>query len=86
VKIFTKRFRGNVAVRGRAGSLRFAYGARQHARPIVEMDSRPAVLRPGRRAGFGQAPRLVKLAGLFQRASIVTGFGWLTALYAQALT
>ncbi len=25
-------------------------------------------------------------AGLFQRASIVTGFGWLTALSAQALT
>jgi len=37
-------------------------------------------------AGFGQEPRLVKLAGLFQRASIVTGFGWLTALSAQALT
>jgi hypothetical protein len=26
------------------------------------------------------------LAGLFQRASIVTGFGWLTALSARALT
>jgi hypothetical protein len=37
-------------------------------------------------AGFGQSPRLVNLAGLFQRASIVTGFGWLTALSAQALT
>ena len=37
-------------------------------------------------AGFNQAPRLVNLAGLFQRASIVTGFGWLTALSAQALT
>ena len=36
--------------------------------------------------GFGQSPRLVNLAGLFQRASIVTGFGWLTALSAQALT
>jgi hypothetical protein len=36
-------------------------------------------------AGFGQAPRLVNLAGLFQRASIVTGFGWLTMLSAQAL-
>jgi Protein of unknown function (DUF998) len=36
-------------------------------------------------AGFGQAPRLVNLAGSFQRASIVTGFGWLTALSAQAL-
>ena len=30
-------------------------------------------------AGFNQAPRLVNLAGLFQRASIVAGFGWLTA-------
>ena len=37
-------------------------------------------------AGFNQSPRLVNLAGLFQRASIVTGFGWLTALSAQALT
>jgi hypothetical protein len=37
-------------------------------------------------AGLGQSPRLVNLAGLFQRASIVTGFGWLTALSAHALT
>ena len=37
-------------------------------------------------AGFNQSPRLVNLAGLFQRASIVTGFGWLTALSAQAFT
>jgi hypothetical protein len=37
-------------------------------------------------AGFNQSPRLVNLAGLFQRASIVTGFSWLTALSAQALT
>jgi hypothetical protein len=37
-------------------------------------------------AGFDQSPRLVNLAGLFQRASIVTGFGWLTALSAQALS
>jgi hypothetical protein len=37
-------------------------------------------------AGFGQSPTLVNLAGLFQRASIVTGFGWLTALSVQALT
>jgi Protein of unknown function (DUF998) len=36
-------------------------------------------------AGFGQAPRLVRLGGLFQRISIVAGFGWLTALSAQAL-
>ena len=36
-------------------------------------------------AGFNQSPRLVDLAGLFQRASIVTGFGWLTALSARAL-
>jgi hypothetical membrane protein len=36
-------------------------------------------------AGFGQTPRLVSLAGLFQRASIVAGFGWLTALSARAL-
>ncbi len=37
------------------------------------------------RAGFGQSPRLVRLGGLFQRASIITGVAWLTALSAQAL-
>jgi Protein of unknown function (DUF998) len=37
-------------------------------------------------AGFNQSPRLVNLAGFLQRVSIVTGFGWLTALSAQALT
>ena len=36
-------------------------------------------------AGFNQSPRLVNLAGLLQRASIVTGFGWLTALSARTL-
>jgi hypothetical protein len=36
-------------------------------------------------AGFGQSPRLVSLGGLFQRASIITGFGWLTVLSARAL-
>ncbi|MGP0027830.1 MAG: DUF998 domain-containing protein [Streptosporangiaceae bacterium] len=36
-------------------------------------------------AGFGQSPALVDLGGLFQRASIITGFGWLTALSARAL-
>jgi hypothetical protein len=36
-------------------------------------------------AGFGQSPRLVDLGGLLQRASIVTGFTWLTALSARAL-
>ena len=36
-------------------------------------------------AGFGQSSRLVHLGGLFQRASIITGFGWLTALSARAL-
>jgi hypothetical protein len=36
-------------------------------------------------AGFGQAPRLVNLGGLFQRISIITGFAWLTALSARAL-
>ena len=36
-------------------------------------------------AGFGQAPRLAHLGGLFQRASIITGFAWLTALSARAL-
>jgi Protein of unknown function (DUF998) len=36
-------------------------------------------------AGFSQSPRLVNRAGLFQRASIMAGFGWLTALFARAL-
>jgi Protein of unknown function (DUF998) len=36
-------------------------------------------------AGFGQSARLVKLGGLFQRASIIAGFAWLTTLSAQAL-
>ncbi|HEY2575631.1 MAG TPA: DUF998 domain-containing protein [Streptosporangiaceae bacterium] len=36
-------------------------------------------------AGFGQSPRLVNLGGLFQRASIITGFAWLTALSAREL-
>jgi hypothetical protein len=36
-------------------------------------------------AGFNRAPRLVNAAGLLQRAAIVTGFGWLTALSARAL-
>jgi hypothetical protein len=36
-------------------------------------------------AGFGQSPRLVNLGGLFQRASIVTGFAWVTALSERAL-
>ena len=36
-------------------------------------------------AGFGQSPRLINLGGLFQRASIITGFAWLTTLSAQVL-
>lgn len=37
-------------------------------------------------AGFGKAaPRLADRAGLWQRATIATGFGWLTALSTQAL-
>ena len=36
-------------------------------------------------AGFGQSPRFVDLGGLLQRTSIITGFGWLTAVSAQAL-
>jgi len=36
-------------------------------------------------AGSGQSPRLVNAGGLFQRASVITGFAWLTALSARAL-
>jgi hypothetical protein len=35
-------------------------------------------------AGFGQRPGLTDSAGLYQRAAIVTGFGWLTALMVRA--
>ncbi len=37
-------------------------------------------------AGFGQSPRLVNRAGLAQRASIIIGFGWLSAVSARALS
>jgi len=37
-------------------------------------------------AGFSQSPRLVNLGGLFQRASIITGFAWLTALSARTFS
>lgn len=36
-------------------------------------------------AGFSQSPRLVSFGGLFQRASIIAGFAWLTALSSRAL-
>ena len=36
-------------------------------------------------AVFGQSPRLVNLGGLGQRASIITGFAWLTAVSARTL-
>jgi hypothetical protein len=36
-------------------------------------------------AGFSQSPRLVGVAGLFQRVSIVIGFTWLTALAGRSL-
>jgi hypothetical protein len=36
-------------------------------------------------AGFGQSPRLAGYGGLFQRASIIAGFAWLTAVSARAL-
>jgi hypothetical protein len=36
-------------------------------------------------AGFSQSPRFARLGGLFQRASIITGFAWLAALSGRAL-
>ncbi len=36
-------------------------------------------------AAFGGAPRLARRGGLFQRLSIATGFGWLSALSFRAL-
>jgi hypothetical protein len=35
-------------------------------------------------AGFTQSPRFIDRGGLFQRASIITGFAWLTALCTRA--
>jgi hypothetical protein len=35
-------------------------------------------------AAFGGAPRLLRRGGLFQRASIITGFGWISALSLRA--
>ena len=37
-------------------------------------------------AGFSQAPRLANRAGLFQRASIITAFAWITAVSARAIS
>jgi Protein of unknown function (DUF998) len=39
----------------------------------------------GATAGFTQAPSLVDRAGLLQRAAVITGFGWLTALAVRTL-
>jgi hypothetical protein len=36
-------------------------------------------------AAFGGAPQLVRSGGLFQRISIATGFGWLSALSFRSL-
>lgn len=36
-------------------------------------------------AGFNQAPGLADRAGLFQRASIITAFAWITAVSARAI-
>ena len=36
-------------------------------------------------AGFGQAPRFVALGGLYQRISVITGLGWLTAIATRAV-
>jgi Protein of unknown function (DUF998) len=36
-------------------------------------------------AAFGGAPRLAGRAGVFQRISVATGFGWLSALFLRAL-
>jgi hypothetical protein len=37
-------------------------------------------------AAFGGAPRLAAKGGIFQRISIVSGFGWLSALSLRART
>ena len=36
-------------------------------------------------AGFNQAPRLANHAGLFQRASIIRAFAWITAVSARVI-
>jgi Protein of unknown function (DUF998) len=37
-------------------------------------------------AGFAQVPRFAPYGGLFQRATVVSGLGWLTAISARALS
>lgn len=36
-------------------------------------------------AGFGQRPSMVATAGVYQRASVAIGFGWVTAVCVRAL-
>jgi hypothetical protein len=62
----------------RAGQRGFALGS---AGTAVVMQAAAAAAG----AGFAQSPRLVRLGGLFQRASIMTGFAWLSALCMRAL-
>ncbi len=62
----------------RAGQPRWAlYSAATAASTVVNLGLAGA--------GFGQAPRLAHRAGLFQRASIITAFAWITAVSARAI-
>jgi hypothetical protein len=60
-----------------------SWRAGQHSFGMYSAGTAVTMLLAG--AGFAQSPRLNGLGGLFQRASIITGFAWLTALSAQAL-
>lgn len=44
-----------------------------------------AVTFVGAGAGFAQSPAVVRYGGLFQRACVTAGFGWLTALAVRTL-
>ena len=62
-----------------------SWRARQHRSGIYSAGTAVTMLTTVALAGtgFAQSPRLNGLGGLFQRASIITGFAWLTALSAQ---
>jgi len=62
----------------RAGQPRWAlYSAATAASTVVNLGLAGA--------GFNQAPRLANRAGLLQRASIISAFGWITAVCGRAI-
>jgi hypothetical protein len=69
-----------VAVFLAEGAVREGYNPLRH--PVSSLALGP---RGWIQAGNFAVARLVRLGGLFQRASIITGFAWLTVLSARTL-